>query len=304
VPAGVAHLAVDLGSASTAAVLHVDAQRVALLLDGQPRMPSGVFADPDTGRLVPGIAAVAAAAHRPDRYIPDPLGHLATHPPRTGDGDLVGPLAAILAHVAGHPAVQQAGPLTAVSLGVPAGWGPRRRQYLYQAAERAGLPAPHLVAAPAAVATYTARLVTPVPPGALLLVCDLHSGSAALSVMQASGHGFDDLATAALDQTGIDGIDEALATRACQAADGDLWDRLRHSTAPDQIQARRQLLAAAAQARHTLALQPRAAILLPDPYPPTVLTRDDLSAAAEPLLQQLPERVASVLAAADVDPAP
>jgi molecular chaperone DnaK (HSP70) len=108
------------------------------------------------------------------------LRNLAAHPPRAGDGDPVAPLATILAHVAGHPAVQQAGPLAAVSLSVPAGWGPRRRQYLYQAAERAGLPAPHLVTVPAAIATYTARLITPVPPGALLLVCNLHSGSSRL----------------------------------------------------------------------------------------------------------------------------
>jgi hypothetical protein len=123
-----------------------------------------------------------------------------------------------------------------------------------------------------------------------------------LRVLQASAHGFDTLATIDLDHAGLGGIDEALATRACRHVDGDLWQQLRHSTVPDQILARQQLLADAAQARHTLATQPRAAILLPEPYPPAVLTRDDLCAAAQPLLQQLSDQVDAVLAAADVDP--
>jgi hypothetical protein len=56
------------------------------------------------------------------------------------------------------------------------------------------------------------------------------------------------------------------------------------------------------RARAALAVQPRASVLLPEPYPAVVITRDDLTAASAPHLGRFDDTVKQLLADADLDP--
>jgi molecular chaperone DnaK (HSP70) len=58
----------------------------------------------------------------------------------------------------------------------PAAWGPRRRDILAQAANRAGFDRPQLVREPVAAAVHLSRLIA-VPAGQHVLIYDLGAGT-------------------------------------------------------------------------------------------------------------------------------
>lgn len=304
---GDTHLSIDIGASSATAVLWTAGQHIPVMPDGQPRTPSGVFVDPDTGQLYPGTAGLAAANRRPDCYLTDPLSHLATDQvaagPRTCDPlDLV---AAVLRHHTSHAAPLAHGPITALTMTVPAGWGPRRRQRLQDAAARASLPAPRLVTAPAAIAAHLSTPPATVHDGACVLVCQAGGGPLTLTVLQHTGGEYRELATTTLPDGAETRIVEILARRATHtaaAADADLWQRIDQPATIEDQQARWHLLTSTRHATETLATQPRAAVLLPEPNPPAVIDHADLTAATRPLLDQLPTAVHDILTNADVDP--
>ncbi|MEU2616416.1 hypothetical protein ABZ570_33375, partial [Micromonospora sp. NPDC007271] len=70
---------------------------------------------------------------------------------------------------------------------------------------------------------------------------------------------------------------------------------------PTQERDNRALLESVRQARHLLATQDRAPVLLPAPRKPTVITLDDVANAAEPLLDRVHDEVRDILDAADID---
>ncbi|MFF0875894.1 DUF6244 family protein [Micromonospora aurantiaca (nom. illeg.)] len=151
--AGEARLSIDCGSAATVAVLAwADGSASALSFDGLPYLPSSVFLAAD-GQVWTGQQAWQAAGAQPSRLIPSPR--------RPADNDLatdgasvdaLGRAAAPLRRVAAEAERVAGGPVRDVRLVVPAGWGPRRRSWMRQAAHRAGLLRPRLVEAPVAVA--------------------------------------------------------------------------------------------------------------------------------------------------------
>jgi hypothetical protein len=272
--------------------------------DGLPRIPSGIFVDPDTGHLHPGAGGLAAATHRPDCYLADPLTLLGADAVPVGPHhcDPLDLVAAVLRHITTHTAPHAHGPITVLTMTVPPRWGPRRRQRLQEAASRAGLPAPRLVTAPAAVAAHLSAATATAHDGSCVLVCDADEGPLTLTVLHHTGGEYRELATTALNEAAGTRIAEALARHAT-TTHPELWQRIDQPTTVDDGRERWLLTASARQAMHTLATQERAAILLPEPYPPTAVDRDDLTTAARPLLDQLAAAVHQVLTTADVDPA-
>jgi hypothetical protein len=299
---GAAHLSIDLAASSITGVLFRQGQRIPLLFDGQPVMPSGVFVDPETGRLFVGHAALTAAAHRPDHYIPDPLAQSGTGP--TSDGALLSDptdaMSAILQHVAAHAQTPDA-LVDAVTVSIPPSWGPRRRERLLLAAARVGLPRPTLVTAPAALAAQVTAYGPAVPEGACVLVCQADAHPMSLTMLQAVAGGFRELGTTALAYPDGADIDQTLTHRAIDASgDIELRRRIDHPSELEDHRTRWILLHHIRQLRHTLLTQERAPVLLPEPHPPAVLTHHDLSTAIQPLLDQLPTSVAELLTATDV----
>src|SRR4051812_34419231 len=172
-PAAV-RLGIDYGAETTAAVLaHGDGRILPLPLDASPLMPSGVFVPPDGGPVVAGLRALHLALERPDCYVDDPRQRLTDrHIQVAGrDADVVDLVAATLRHVADEAARSVGGRVVDAVLTVPAGWGPRRRTLLREAATRAGFDRTDLVADPVAAAAWLAS-TNPLSDGACVLVCD------------------------------------------------------------------------------------------------------------------------------------
>ncbi|MGW3606814.1 Hsp70 family protein [Micromonospora sp. NPDC005161] len=186
-----------------------------LLFDGAPALSSAVFLSPQ-GSLLIGQAAWQAALTGPDRFIPRPRRSPEQLAVEDAQLDSLDVLAATLRRVADEaqrtvgPAVQD------VRLVVPAGWGPRRRTWLRQAAHRAGLAQSQLVEAPVAVGTYLVASGVQLPVGSFLVVCDLGAG-VEVSVLRRGPTGFEVLATLADPDAGGAAIDHAL-TEASRAA--------------------------------------------------------------------------------------
>ncbi|MBM0224511.1 hypothetical protein [Micromonospora sp. ATA51] len=164
-----------------------------------------------------------------------------------------------------------------------------------------GLPSPALVTAPAALAAYATTLGLTLPEGSCVLVCQADRHPATLTVLQAVGDGYRELATQQLD--GTPDLDHLITRRVVHTATAD-DDPLRAAiNQPSDVNAegRLALLESVRTARNLLAAQDRAPILLPAPRQPAVITREDVTIAAQPLLDQVPGAVDGLLDAADVD---
>src|SRR6266542_1391637 len=210
-PGGV-RLSIDCGGVSAVAVLSwPDGRWVPLLFDGVPQLPAAVYVD-HGGGVVTGAAAWQRAAGCPERFVPAPLRQLGGGRIGVGDGevDAVDLVAAILRRVAAEATRVAERPVAEVRLVVPAGWGPRRRTLVRQAAHRAGLGQPSLVEAPVAAAQRMVAGGTTVLVGAYVLVCDFGGGFEA-SVLRRAPTGFEVLSTIDAPDAGGAGIDEVLA---------------------------------------------------------------------------------------------
>ncbi len=113
-------------------------------------------------------------------------------------------VAATLRRVAEQAAQVGGQPADEVVLTVPAAWGPNRRTLLRRAASRAGLPQPHLVDTPVAVATHLHSAAAPVPVQAAILLCDFGAGRFEATVLSRTGGGFEVLST--IDTTHASGL--------------------------------------------------------------------------------------------------
>ncbi|MEW2477522.1 hypothetical protein AB0875_27400 [Micromonospora gifhornensis] len=293
-------LSIDLSSPTAiAATIGRSGARIPVLVGGRHLLPTGIAIDP-TGHRYYGIDPTAAQSLPTGyRFVADPVTLLTTPPPPTESGpvDGVDVLAGLLRHLTDHAAHQVGAPITALTLTIPTGWGPRRRGLLTDAATRAALPPPVLVTAPAALAAYATTLGMHAPPGSCLLTCHTDQRPATLTVLQAHPDGYTELATQPVGQP--HDLDQILTHHVITTATSDddpLRDALHH---PDTDTA--ALHDAVRQARHTLATHDRAPILLPAPRPPAVITRADVTTAAQPLLDRIPTAVTNILDAADVD---
>lgn len=301
-PSGGIRLSIDLGSSAIAATVARQGTRVPVMLGGQLVMPRGVAFDPGTGQLQLGVDVAAAATPVDHRFVSDPV-ELIGRAERPADAAIDGVelLAAVLRHVAHQAASQVGEPITALTAAIPPGWGPRRRGQLTDAATRAGLPAPAMVTAPAALAAYTNARGLPTSDGSYLLICHVDRHPVILTVLETSPGGYRELATQPIDLPRD--LDRLLAQRVVDGAttdDDPLRDEI-DQPSHHQGHDTRALLQSVRQARHVLTAQERAPVLLPAPRKPAVITREDVTIAAQPLLETVPDAVHGILDAADID---
>jgi hypothetical protein len=270
------HLAVDVASWWTTAVYEQAGAVHPVLFDGQVRLPSGVYADP--GTLLTGVPAVAAGMTYPGYYRPDPLALLHAGAPAPAGPGQVEAVSALLAHVANTAAVQANASIQSLTIVTAHSWGFKARQRLLQAATTAGLPEPVLIDA-----SHAAAAAAPAH-GRFVLV---GTADPALTILDTDGD-HTKLATCRIHQPGSPTVDDALIRLAAPDAGLAADWRLTHE---------------AQQARARLASSARAALILPEPLPPAVISRDTIATAAGPHLSELKSHVEQLLADADLDAA-
>ncbi|MEV4515650.1 Hsp70 family protein [Dactylosporangium sp. NPDC049525] len=307
---GQVRLAIDYGTSNTVALLRWPDGRVRpLLFDSSPLLPSAVQ-DVD-GRLVAGRDALNAArsdpaAHEqnPKRRITDVHVLLGGH-----EHDIADLVAATLRRVADEAQRVTGAPVPAGTvLTHPAGWGTIRREILVDAAARAGLSDPVLVAEPVAAAAYFAQVLgRALAPGQSVVIFDLGAGTFDVTVVRKgdrddldilAADGLDDLGGLDFDALVVDLIGTQATTQATGQAEA--WQRLRHPQTPADRRFARLLWDDARGAKETLSRLSTAAVSVPSLDLDTHVTREQFEAAARPLLIRAVRATAAVLRAANV----
>ena len=304
-------LGVDLGTSHTVAMLrHPDGRTRPLLFDGQPLLPSAVYLD-TTGRLHVGADALRLGHAEPGRIEPNPKRHVDDGSVLLGQGTSV-PVADLLAALLGavaREAVATAGLLPPAILTYPAAWGAPRRAVLTEALGKAGWPAEtRLVPEPVAAARYFADVLRrPVPSGASLAVFDFGGGTLDVAVVRnegpgpdgrprfavAASGGADDLGGLDLDAALVDHLAKSLA-----GAEPEAWRRLTEPATLAEWRARRQFWEDVRGAKEMLSRSSFAPVPVPGVEHAVHLTRDELEAAADPLVRRGVAEAGSVIAAA------
>jgi hypothetical protein len=286
-PTGDLHLSIHLGPRWTAAVATIDARTWPITFDGQTRIPSGVYIDPQSGAALAAAEGLAAAAAHPDAYLPDPMAALRTS---TAEADTrpAAAVSALLARVANTASVQAGTGVAALTVTTPQPWGPKSRQRLTQAVTTAGLPEPAIVTAAAAAA---ASAGTEGRRDRFVLFCTIGDDYPSIAVLDTTNQ-YSQLAAVTVHDPEAPGIQEALAAS------------IRHRTGNDaNLPAERDWRAAAEIDRVRTALigTPRTPVLLPEQPDPVVIDLADLDKAARPHLDQLAPALTQVLTDADID---
>lgn len=300
-------LAIDFGTATTVAMLRwADGRTRPLLFDGSPLLPSAVHVAADGATLV-GREAERAGQREPAGFEPHPKRRIDEPTVLLAGQRLAVPtmVAAVLARVAAQAGTHLR-PGAELRLTHPAGWGPRRRAVLVDAADRAGLPAARLVAEPvAAAAYYTAVLGGALPAGRALAVYDLGAASFDAAVVRRTAAGFEVLAADGLATLGGLDLDHALVEHLRRAYPGTAgqWDRLLHPADDTGRRLRAQLYEDVRAARQTLSGAPVAELHLPLLDERAQLTRDELEQLVRPHLAQTVECLARAIDAAGLTPA-
>ncbi|WP_428963974.1 Hsp70 family protein [Micromonospora fluostatini] len=320
-------LGVDLGTSNTVAVLrHPDGRTRPLLVEGEPIVPSGVYADP-TGRLHVGRDARRLAQADPDRYEPNPKRRVDEPTVLLGDREYAPAdlLAALLRAVA-DAAVEAVGFLPPAVVTCPATWDDARRQVLTEALLRAGWPsaAEHTLSGPvppgtrllrepvAAARYYTQVLRRPVPVGAAVAVFDFGGGTLDVTVVRNQGadpwgdSGFSVVSCGgAADLGGLD-LDAALVALVGErVADShpEVWARLTDPHTTSQWRDQVQLWEHVRGAKEMLSRTTVAPVAVPGVETAVSLTRDDLEQLATPLLRRAVAVTREVVDAAGLAPA-
>ncbi|MGC5329709.1 Hsp70 family protein [Micromonospora sp. DT62] len=319
-------LGVDLGTSHTVAVLRrPDGHTRPLLVDGQPIIPSGVYADAD-GLLHAGRDAQRLARTDPGRYEPNPKRRI--DEPAVVLGDRRYPPAELLAatlHAVARAAVEAVGFLPPAVLTCPATWDAARRQVLADALATAGWPsaAEHTLSGPtppgtrllrepvAAARYYTQVLRRPVPVGGTIAVFDFGAGTLDVAVLRNEGadpwgdSGFTVVTAGGADDLGGLDVDVALLARLGELvaeAHPDRWERLTRPESATQWRERHELWENVRGAKEMLSRVPAAPVAVPGVEAAVTLTRADLERVAGPLLGRAVAVARDVIGAAGLDP--
>ncbi|MGN9769186.1 Hsp70 family protein [Micromonospora sp. SD12] len=318
-------LGVDLGTSHTVAVLRrPDGHTRPLLVDGQPIIPSGVYADAD-GLLHAGRDAQRLARTDPGRYEPNPKRRV--DEPTVLLGDRRYPPAELLAatlHAVARTAVEAVGFLPPAVLTCPATWEAARRQVLADALAAAGWPsaAEHTLSGPtppgtrllrepvAAARYYTQVLRRPVPVGGTIAVFDFGAGTLDVAVLRNEGadpwgdSGFTVVTAGGADDLGGLDVDAALLGRLGELvaeAHPDRWERLTRPESVTQWRERHELWENVRGAKEMLSRVPAAPVAVPGVEAVVTLTRADLERVAAPLLGRAVAVTREVIATAGLD---
>ena len=308
-------LGVDLGTSHTVAMLgRPDGRTRPLLFDGRPLLPSAVYLD-TSGRLHVGPDALRLGQADPARLEPHPKRHVDEGTVLLGDAEV--PVADLLAAILGavaREAVATAGFLPPAVLTYPASWGTPRREVLVEALDKAGWPrATRLLPEPVAAASYFADVLRrPVPAGSSLAVFDFGGGTLDVAVARNEGPGpdgrprFTVLASGGDDNLGGLDLDAALVDHLGKTLSGGepaAWRALTGPATLAQWRARREFWDSVRGAKEMLSRSSFAPIPVPAVEQAIHLTRDELEAAADPLVRRAVAETRAVIAAAGVAPA-
>lgn len=301
---GSPRLVIDYGTVSTVAVLAwPDGRWTRLRFDDHDVLPSAVYTDP-SGKTVTGHQAWRQADDTSGTFMAAPLRTGTLGEPATRDAAQSWTAATLrrvtdeAAHIAGQPVPE-------VRLVVPAGWGPRRRNWLRGAAAQAGIDQPDLVTGPVALAGLLPVLGVPVPDEAVLLIMDLGSGCEA-TVLRRDSNGFDVLSALHDAQAGGDAVDDLLLTYLTKstADPGSTADPPTppvDATAPASSGGRPwALLASVRTAKETLTHRATATVGLTPPAPATIITTDTVQLLTHPALQRAAAVAEQAITAADI----
>ncbi|WP_433219741.1 Hsp70 family protein [Dactylosporangium sp. CS-047395] len=308
-------LGIDFGTSNTAAVLRLaDGTTRSLVFDGSELLPSAVCRAVD-GTLLVGRDAIRAARTDPSAFEP--------HPKRCiDDGTVVlggheVPVTAVIGAVLRRvfdEAARVAGERPArVTIACPAGWGPRRRGVLLEAAGEAGMHRAELVAEPIAAARAHGGLRAgadgePITsaglgPGGTALIYDLGAGTFDVSVLRRTASGFDVLAEAGLDDAGGLEVDAAIVTylgSVYSGRDAQTWRRLTHPQSNEDRRAARQLWDDVRAAKESLARATATVIHVPLFADDAPFGREQLDALAAPILDRTVHQARAVLREAGI----
>jgi hypothetical protein len=289
---GPVRLAVDLGASHTVAVVRRNDQAPrALLFDGSPVLPSGVFAGPDA-TLQTGRDAERLAQVEPERFEPHPKRRVDDGAVLLGGLEVPTPelLAAILRRVVQEAWEAGVAASGATVLTCPADWGRQRRGVLLEAARLAAIGEVPLVDEPVAAATYCVEVLRQqVPVGRSLAVFDFGGGTLDLAVVRREPTGLRVLATGGLDDLGGLDVDAVLVGHLGQLIaqrDEASWRRLTNPENTLDLPERRALWSDVRVAKEMLSRTSAAPVQLPRGAEPLHLTREELERVAGPLVDR------------------
>ena len=285
-------IAIDCGASTTVAVLAwPDGRWHTLTFDGSTVLPSAAYLPVD-GDLVAGLQAWDLAGHDPDRFVLSPLRlGMDTVTVAGSEIPVQDAVVATLRRVSDEAARVLGSPVADVRMVVPAGWGPRRRTWMRQAAFRAGLGQPTLVEAPVAAATQLLTHGVQVPVGAFLVVADAGAGFE-VSVLRRGPSGFEVLATLADPDAGGDRIDGLLTASIITLNGGD-----EGPVAGDEVWT---MLASVRTAKESLSRYPAVTVPLPPPRTPVVVNAPTLRGVVQPVAERAADLVVEAVKAAEL----
>jgi len=300
-------LGIDFGTSTTVGVLRrADGTVRPLLFDGTPLLPSAVYLEP-SGRLLVGRDAIHAARLDPTRFEPTPKRRIADGTVLLGGTEVsaVALAAAVLRRVAVEAARVNGTAVRQVTLTHPAAWAGPRRDTLIEAARRAGLPRPRLVAEPVAAASYfTEVLGHRIPAGSAVVVYDFGAGTFDASAVLRGESGFDTAVVDGLELGGLD-IDAAIVDWLAERyapQDPPGWQRLAAPATVADRRHREQLWTDVRTCKEQLSRSSSARLAVPVLDAEAHLTRTELERLAAPLVEQTAASTAGVIAAAELPP--
>jgi hypothetical protein len=295
-------LAIDIGTTFCVAAGRIgDGPPEIIEINGQRRVPSVVVVDED-GTMVVGQAAENLAAANPSRTVRAPKSRIGDPSPVVIGGrlyDSVDLVAALMRHLYAGAVAQHGGQAPAeVRLTHPAIWGRPRIEQLREAAGRAGLPQPVLLAEPVAAAVAYAG-ASGMPDGQHVAVYDLGGGTFDTAVLQATAGGFVVVGRpVGEDRLGGELFDELLANHVGQQLDPGTWEALQISDDLRWQQAAAGLRAEARRVKEALSSHPHAELMIPLPngFVQRRVTRPELEGLIRPHIEQSVDRLQQVVA--------
>ncbi len=274
------HVAVDFGTSSTCVALSVHGREPQVVVfDGQPLVPSAVFAAAD-GTLFVGHEAERQAAVDPSRYEPNPKR-------RIDEGELLlgtsvlrvsDVVRAVLTRAVGEARRVGGGkPVDLLVLTHPADWGAVRTRVLLQAANGLANDV-RLVPEPVAAAVFHSAGHA-MAEGSTLAVLDLGAGTVDATVISRQGGAFRVLATKGDPSFGGADVDQMLLEHlGSQVPPGDRegWRQLVEGQGLADRRRRRVLRQDVRGAKETLSRHAYTDVPMPPPFPDAHVTRGDL----------------------------
>ncbi|MEJ2888560.1 Hsp70 family protein [Actinomycetospora aeridis] len=304
-------LAVDFGTSFTTAATLAGGRAEVLEIDGSKYVPSLVCVD-DDGTILTGRDAVNEAAMAPDRTERVPKRALvASEQVLLGERTVatVDLVAAVLARVAGEATRRFSGrPPGRVVLTHPARWqaGGIELRRLTEAAERAGLGEPDLVAEPVAAAHHYVRTGDAVPDGGMIGVYDFGGGTFDTAVLRRRRDGFEIAGSpggdVALGGEDLDAAFMEILAEHAEALDPDRWNELWEAEGRVAERHRTLLRRDVTQAKEALSRLPAVNLWVAGYDDEIRVTRREYERAVEPLLARSVAELQDTVARAGTTP--